>query len=162
MPEKSGMDAAPCVALPGGASPAPPFAPRRASRPLRRQCHQQKEIALRVHAHLPLWFARSCRDAGAAGILSQKPRKRVHDTARSWLGASWGAGRLITMASDPPTFAMPPGFLGIGRRERDAAMTIAGIPLDIGTTNRSGARFGPRPSARQAICWSMARIQRCG
>jgi len=47
------------------------------------------------------------------------------------------------MASDIPTFAVPPGFLGIGNRERDAAVSIAGIPLDIGTTNRSGARFGP-------------------
>jgi arginase family enzyme len=48
------------------------------------------------------------------------------------------------MANDPPTFAIPPGFLGIGRRERDAAIAVAGIPLDIGTTNRSGARFGPQ------------------
>lgn len=48
------------------------------------------------------------------------------------------------MASNPPTFAVPPGFLGLGRRERDAAISIAGIPLDIGTTNRSGARFGPQ------------------
>jgi len=48
------------------------------------------------------------------------------------------------MASDPPTFAVPPGFLGFGRREHDAVISIAGIPLDIGTTNRSGARFGPQ------------------
>ncbi len=48
------------------------------------------------------------------------------------------------MGSDSPTFAVPPGFLGIGRREHDAAISIAGIPLDIGTTNRSGARFGPQ------------------
>ena len=48
------------------------------------------------------------------------------------------------MASDPPTFAVPSGFLGIGRREHDAAISIAGVPLDIGTTNRSGARFGPQ------------------
>jgi len=53
------------------------------------------------------------------------------------------------MVSEPPTFAVPPGFLGVGRRERDAAISIAGIPLDIGTTNRSGARFGPR-AIRQA------------
>ena len=53
------------------------------------------------------------------------------------------------MASDPPTFAVPPGFLGFGRREHDAAISIAGIPLDIGTTNRSGARFGPQ-AIRQA------------
>jgi agmatinase len=53
------------------------------------------------------------------------------------------------MPSDPPTFAVPPGFLGLGRRERDAVISIAGIPLDIGTTNRSGARFGPH-AIRQA------------
>jgi len=52
------------------------------------------------------------------------------------------------MTSDAPTFAVPPGFLGLGRREH-AAISIAGIPLDIGTTNRSGARFGPQ-AIRQA------------
>lgn len=54
------------------------------------------------------------------------------------------------MASDPPTFSIPTGFLGFGLRERDAAISIAGIPLDIGTTNRSGARFGPQ-AIRRAI-----------
>jgi agmatinase len=34
--------------------------------------------------------------------------------------------------------------MGIGRDARDPRFTIAGIPLDIGTTNRSGARFGPQ------------------
>jgi agmatinase len=42
-----------------------------------------------------------------------------------------------------PTYAVPPTFLGIGRRDRAAPICIAGIPLDLGTTNRSGARFGP-------------------
>ena len=51
--------------------------------------------------------------------------------------------------SDVPTFALPPGFLGIERRDRDAAICVAGIPFDIGTTNRSGARFGPQ-AIRQA------------
>jgi agmatinase len=53
------------------------------------------------------------------------------------------------MASEFPTFAVPPGFLGIARRDRNAAIAVAGIPLDIGTTNRSGARFGPQ-AIRQA------------
>jgi agmatinase len=44
---------------------------------------------------------------------------------------------------DVPTFATPPGFLGIGRCDRAAPIAVAGIPLDIGTTNRAGARFGP-------------------
>jgi len=48
------------------------------------------------------------------------------------------------MTSDIPTFAVPPGFLGYGRSEHDPAVSIAGIPLDVGTTNRSGARFGPQ------------------
>jgi agmatinase len=48
-----------------------------------------------------------------------------------------------------PTFAVPPTFLGIARRDAGAPVCIAGIPLDIGTTNRAGARFGP-PAIRQA------------
>lgn len=47
------------------------------------------------------------------------------------------------MAEAPPTFALPPSFLGIANRDPTASICIAGIPLDIGTTNRSGARFGP-------------------
>lgn len=42
-----------------------------------------------------------------------------------------------------PTFATPPGFLGVTASHRGAAYTIAGIPLDIGTTNRAGTRDGP-------------------
>lgn len=48
-----------------------------------------------------------------------------------------------------PTFAVPPGFLGLTRHDPGAALCVAGIPLDIGTTNRSGARFGPA-AIRQA------------
>jgi agmatinase len=49
----------------------------------------------------------------------------------------------------PATYAVPPTFLGIARHDRDAPICIAGIPLDLGTTNRSGARFGPA-AIRQA------------
>jgi agmatinase len=42
-----------------------------------------------------------------------------------------------------PTFAVPPSFLGTARRDSGAALVVAGIPLDIGTTHRPGARFGP-------------------
>ncbi len=45
--------------------------------------------------------------------------------------------------SGPPTYAIPPAFLGIGRRDPASRTCIAGIPFDIGTTNRSGARLGP-------------------
>lgn len=42
-----------------------------------------------------------------------------------------------------PTYATGAGFLGITRTNRSAAFTVAGVPLDIGTTNRSGTREGP-------------------
>ena len=43
-----------------------------------------------------------------------------------------------------PTFAAAPSFLGVDRSDREARFVVAGVPLDIGTTNRSGARFGPQ------------------
>lgn len=42
-----------------------------------------------------------------------------------------------------PTFALPATFLGTTRHDRDAPVCVAGIPFDLGTTNRPGARFGP-------------------
>jgi len=51
--------------------------------------------------------------------------------------------------SSIPTYALPPTFLGVSRTDRGAAYCIAGAPFDIGTTNRSGARFGPE-AIRQA------------
>ena len=48
-----------------------------------------------------------------------------------------------------PTFAVRPSFLGIERSDRSAAICIAGIPYDLGTSNRPGARFGPA-AIRQA------------
>lgn len=44
----------------------------------------------------------------------------------------------------PPTFATPPSFFGLANRDRNAPICIAGIPFDIGTSNRAGARFGPQ------------------
>jgi len=61
-----------------------------------------------------------------------------------------------------PTFATAPSFMGLTRPATDARMHIAGVPLDIGTTNRSGARFGPhaiRHASRMLVdgdhprCW---------
>lgn len=43
-----------------------------------------------------------------------------------------------------PTFATEPSFLGVAGRARSARFVIAGVPLDIGTTNRAGTRDGPR------------------
>ena len=51
--------------------------------------------------------------------------------------------------SGPATYAIPPTFLGIAARDTSALVCVAGIPLDIGTTNRSGARFAPA-AIRQA------------
>src|ERR1700747_3213255 len=48
-----------------------------------------------------------------------------------------------------PTFATRPSFLGLERSNGDAAICIAGIPFDLGTSNRPGARFGPA-AIRQA------------
>src|ERR1700739_4726961 len=51
--------------------------------------------------------------------------------------------------NDIPTFAITPTFLGIGRGAPAAEICIAGIPFDLGTSNRPGARFGPA-AIRQA------------
>jgi agmatinase len=48
-----------------------------------------------------------------------------------------------------PTFATRPSFLGIGRSDPGAKICVAGIPYDLGTSNRPGARFGPA-AIRQA------------
>ncbi len=47
------------------------------------------------------------------------------------------------------TFAVPPSFLGIARSDAAAPVCVAGIPFDLGTTDRAGARFGPA-AIRQA------------
>ena len=48
-----------------------------------------------------------------------------------------------------PTFAVRPSFLGVERTDPDVAICVAGIPYDLGTSNRPGARFGPA-AIRQA------------
>src|SRR5205807_8312396 len=48
-----------------------------------------------------------------------------------------------------PTFATRPTFLAVERTSADAAICVAGIPFDLGTSNRPGARFGPA-AIRQA------------
>src|SRR5205085_6253543 len=47
------------------------------------------------------------------------------------------------------TFAVRPSYLGIARSDPAAAICVAGIPYDLGTSNRPGARFGPA-AIRQA------------
>ena len=50
--------------------------------------------------------------------------------------------------SGTPTFALGATFLGLGPRS-GARVSVVGIPLDLGTTNRAGARGGPT-AIRQA------------
>jgi agmatinase len=42
-----------------------------------------------------------------------------------------------------PTFAVAPSFLGTTVAPEQATLCIAGVPFDIGVTNRPGARFAP-------------------
>jgi agmatinase len=51
--------------------------------------------------------------------------------------------------TDTPTFAVRPSYLGIEKSDPGAAICVAGIPYDLGTSNRPGARFGPS-AIRQA------------
>ena len=46
-------------------------------------------------------------------------------------------------ANDVPTFAIRPTFLGVENASPDAAICVVGIPFDLATSNRPGARFGP-------------------
>jgi agmatinase len=48
-----------------------------------------------------------------------------------------------------PTFDLPPTFLGARCNDSSAPVCVAGIPFDLGATNRPGARFGPA-AIRQA------------
>src|SRR5215471_4071838 len=48
-----------------------------------------------------------------------------------------------------PTFATRPTFLGVEHTNPDAGICVAGVPFDLGTSNRPGARFGPA-AIRQA------------
>jgi len=42
-----------------------------------------------------------------------------------------------------PTFATRETFMGTENTEPGHAVTVAGVPLDIATTNRAGTRDGP-------------------
>ncbi|MGE5516989.1 MAG: agmatinase [Bacteroidota bacterium] len=42
-----------------------------------------------------------------------------------------------------PTFALPPSFLGTPNRDPKSPVVVAGVPFDLGTTNRPGARLAP-------------------
>ena len=58
-------------------------------------------------------------------------------------------GSYIEAMTSVPTYATRPSFLGIERSDPRAAICVAGIPYDLGTSNRPGARFGPA-AIRQA------------
>jgi agmatinase len=42
-----------------------------------------------------------------------------------------------------PTFSTRPTFLGVANESPTADYVVAGVPFDIGTSHRAGARFGP-------------------
>ena len=44
----------------------------------------------------------------------------------------------------PPTFALPPSFLGTALEPAAARVCVAGVPFDLGTSNRAGARAAPQ------------------
>jgi agmatinase len=50
---------------------------------------------------------------------------------------------MAVVMAGTPTYAITPSFLGISRNDRTADYVVAGIPMDIGTTNRAGTRDGP-------------------
>ena len=49
----------------------------------------------------------------------------------------------MTDRSHRPPYALPPTFMGVGNSAPSAAWCVAGIPFDLGTSNRPGARFAP-------------------
>ena len=50
--------------------------------------------------------------------------------------------------SQVPTYALPATFLGLTRSDRAAPVCVAGVPFDLATSNRSGARDGPHAIRR--------------
>ena len=48
-----------------------------------------------------------------------------------------------------PTYANRASFLGVANSDPGSPVCVAGVPFDVGTTNRPGARFGPA-AIRQA------------
>ncbi|MBN8873171.1 MAG: agmatinase [Rhodospirillales bacterium] len=91
-----------------------------------------------MHARLPPARRHSRLRRRAARPVSRavppRSRWRTRRQDRSGEGLS---------VAETPTYAVPFGFLGVTRRDPAARFVVAGVPLDIGTTNRSGTREGP-------------------
>src|SRR5579862_7268321 len=83
----------------------------------------------------------------ASGSARASPRSSSGCRGRA-AGPRAGASYIGGM-THVPTFATRPSFLGVARSDPGAAICIAGIPYDLGTSNRPGARFGPA-AIRQA------------
>jgi agmatinase len=80
-------------------------------------------------------------------------RMRTADSSDAMLPDTWNSThhRLPSQEFDMagvPTFASPASFLGVDLHDRNADFVVAGIALDIGTTNRAGARDGPHAIRR--------------
>jgi agmatinase len=48
----------------------------------------------------------------------------------------------------PPTYAIPPTFLGVERAAEGARFVVAGVPTDLAVSNRAGTRDGPHAIRR--------------
>jgi agmatinase len=71
------------------------------------------------------------------------------DLRRRSRGLSFRAWPFAIAMTGVASFAVPATFLGVGCDDASAPVCVAGIPFDLGTTNRPGARFGPA-AIRQA------------
>jgi agmatinase len=66
-----------------------------------------------------------------------------------WAGSPFRALQFGVAMTAVATFAIPPTFLGTAGSDPSSPICVAGIPFDLGSTNRSGSRFGPS-AIRQA------------
>src|SRR5262249_26953157 len=78
---------------------------------------------------------------GAIGTQITKPEfRRVADRVLDPEGT-----RAAPYAGIPTLLSAPPRPLGKGKPDlRDLQVALIGVPMDLGVTNRTGARFGPR------------------
>jgi hypothetical protein len=88
----------------------------------------------------------NCRTLRDAGYCAAANAQHGHPSDRARTAK-------YSHAMTVPTFAVRPGFIGIERRDCNAAICIAGISHELRTSNRPGGTFlALRRSARSAGC----------
>ena len=92
----------------------------------------------RFSVFLELLNCRTLRDAGYCAAANAQHGHRS-DRARTAKYSHAIVGDVSTV----PTFAVRPGFLGIERSNRNAAICIAGISHELRTADRPGGTFWP-------------------